>query len=130
MGFDYTYRGNQNELLAEALGMMHPFEKLAETGVKKLLSYEPVVHFALDDDCKTQCRLSIETRTTAYQIRTGEFNEEPLSVFLTVRRFDSLSSDEEFGQELQRLAEICETLVDSYLVEHVLQPLHQTIALK
>ncbi len=130
LGFDYTYRGNQNELLAEALGMMAPMEKLAEMRGTSILSYEPTIQLALDDDCKTQCRLAFETRTTAYQVRSGEFSEDQLSVYLTVRRYDSLGSEEDFVAELIRLAGLCERMADEYLVENVLRPLHQTIALK
>lgn len=130
MGFDYLYRGNQNELLAEALGMMHPMEKLADIKGSSLLSYEPAIQLALDDDCKTQCRLAFETRTTAYQVRSNDYGEEQLSVYLTVRRYDSLSNEEDFGEELKRLAEICERLADEYVVDNVLKPLQQTIALK
>lgn len=130
MGFDYNFRGNQNELLIEALGIVTPFEKLAEIGGSAPLSYEPAFQFALGQDCKTQCRLAFETRTTAYQVRSGEYNEEPLSVYLTVRRFDSLTSEEQFGEELQRIADLCEKIADEYVVEHVLQPLQKTIALK
>lgn len=130
LGFDYNYRGNHNELLAEALGIVSPLEKLAELQGSSLLSYEPMLQFALDDECKTQCRVGFETRTTAYQVRTDEFGEEPLSVYLTVRRFGSLSSGQDFAAELTRLAGICEKLTDEYLVEQVLKPLQKTIALK
>ncbi len=131
VGFDFNYRGNHNELLAEAFGMLQPLEKLVEhAGGKAALSYEPMIQFALEEDCRTQCRLAFETRTTAYQVRSGEYSEDVISVYLTLRRFDSLASTEEFGEELQRLAGICENLTDNYLVENILRPLHQTIALK
>jgi hypothetical protein len=130
LGFDYTYRGNQNELLAEALGMAPAIEKFCELGGNSILSYEPMIQLSLDEDCRTQCRLAFETRTTAYQVRNSEYGEDQLSVYLTVRRFDSLRSDEEFSEELIRLAGICEKVADEYLVENVLQPLQQTIALK
>lgn len=130
LGFDFTFRGNHNELLAEALGMMPPMERLNELYPNAVLSYEPSLQFALDDDCKTQCRLAFETRTTAYQVRTGEYTEDQLSVYLTVRRYDSLSKSEDFAVELKRLADLSEKLVDNYLVEHVLRPLQQTIAIK
>ncbi|MCA9133528.1 MAG: hypothetical protein KDA45_10255 [Planctomycetales bacterium] len=130
LGFDYTYRGNQNELLAEALGMMPALEKLVEGSPASILSYEPAIQLSLDDDCKTQCRLGFETRTTAYQVRSGEFSEDQLSVYLTVRRYESLRKGEDFAAELLRLAEVAEKLVDDYLVDNVLRPLQQTIALK
>ncbi len=130
LGFDFTYRGNQNELLAEALGMMPPMEQLAGFAPNSILSYEPAIQIALDDECKTQCRLAFETRTTAFQVRSGEYTEDQLSVYLTVRRYDSLNKDENFSAELLRLANICEKLTDEYLVENVLRPLQQTIAMK
>lgn len=130
LGFDFTFRGNHNELLAEALGMMPALERLNELSPNAILSYEPAIQFALDDECKTQCRLAFETRTTAYQVRTGEYTEDQLSVYLTVRRYDSLSKSEDFSAELKRLADLSERIVDDYLVENVLRPLHQTIAIK
>ncbi|MFK7736159.1 MAG: hypothetical protein AB8B50_09035 [Pirellulaceae bacterium] len=130
LGFDYNYRGNQNELLAEALGLPPAIDKLSDVASGKLLSYEPMIQLALDDSCRTQCRIAFETQTTAYQVRSGEFSEDQISVFLTVRRFDSLEAGEDFGEELLRLAGICEKLADEYLVENVLQPLQKTIALK
>ncbi len=130
MGFDYIFRGNHNELLAEALGIVPPLERLAELKGSSLLSYEPMLQLALDEDCKTQCRIGFETRTTAYQVRADEFSEEPVTVYLTVRRFGSLASEEDFAAELTRIAGICEDLADQYLVEQVLKPLQKTIALK
>lgn len=130
LGFDFTYRGNQNELLAEALGMMAPLERLSEFAPNSILSYEPSIQLALDEDCKTQCRLSFETRTTAFQVRSGEYTEDQLSVYLTVRRYDSLERGESFANELRRLADLAEKMTDDFLVDNVLRPLQQTIALK
>jgi hypothetical protein len=129
-GFDYTYRGNQNELLSEALGVMPGFERAAEIVGGRVLSYEPSIQFSLDEDCKTQCRISFETRTSAYQIRTADYPEEQLSVYLTVRRYESLRPGETYAKEFNRLAALCRDLVDGYLIENVLRPLQQTISLK
>ncbi|QDV67961.1 hypothetical protein Poly24_16670 [Rosistilla carotiformis] len=128
-GFDFTFRGNQNELLAEALGVLPAFEKALEVPGAALLSHEPSIQFSLDDQCRTQCRIGFETRTTAYQIRTNDFSEDQLSVYLTVRRFDSLSVGESFVEEYDRLAAKGRSLVEDYLIENVLRPLQQTIAL-
>ena len=130
LGFDYNYRGNQNELVCEALGLPPAFEKLSDVGGKATLSYEPSLLIAMDDECRTQCRIAVETRTTAFQVRSGEYSEDQLSVYLTVRRYDSLGSDENFGDELTRLANISEHIADTYLVENILKPLQKTIALK
>lgn len=130
LGFDFDYRGNHSALLSEALGVAPALEHLGELSPGPVLGYDPSIQFALDDDCKTQCRVSFETRSTAYQVRSGDFGEESLSVYLLVRRYASLAEGEEFSAELQRLSNIAERIVNNYLVENVLQPLHKAIALK
>jgi hypothetical protein len=128
-GFDFSYRGNHNQLLVDALGVIPAFEKMSEIAGATVLAAEPSIQFALDEECRTQCRLSIESRTTAYHVRTKEFPEEQLSVYFTARRYGSLDNGETFVSAMNRLAEICHEIVDGYVVEHVLRPLQQTIAI-
>ena len=129
LGFDFNFRGNHNEILSQAIGIAPALEKFANLPYGKVLSNEPALQFALDEECRTQCRISFESRTTAYQIRTGDYNEDQLSVYLTVRRYDSLNPDESFDKELVRLASLCRDLVDEYLVSSVLRPLQEAISL-
>jgi hypothetical protein len=129
-GFDFTYRGNHNQLVAEALGVSPSLERLLEVPGATVINYEPTITLALDEECRVQCRLSIETRTNAYQIRTGEFPEDQLSVFLTARQYGSLGPDMTFVQALQNLTQVCYDMVDNYVVDHVLQPLARAIAMK
>ncbi len=128
-GFDYTYRGNHNQLLVDALGVQPAFEKMTEIPGASILANEPSIQFALDEECRTQCRLSIETRTTAYHVRVKEFPEEQLSVYFTARRYGSLDGEESFVQAMKKLADICREVIDGYVVENVLRPLQQTIAI-
>lgn len=128
-GFDYNCRGNHNQILADALGVIPAFEKMLEMPGATLLGVEPAIQFALDDDCRTQCRLSVEARTTAYHVRTKEFPEEQLSVYFTCRRYGSLDQGETFVSAMERLAETCQEIVDHYLVDNVLRPLQQAIAI-
>lgn len=129
-GFDFNYRGNHNQLLVDALGVLPAFERMTEIPGASVLACDPAIQFALDEDCRTQCRLSIESRTSAYHLRTKDFPEEPLSVYFTVRRYGSLDNGETFVSTFNRLAEICRDIVDSYIVENVLRPLQQNIAIR
>lgn len=129
-GFDFTYRGNHNQLVAEALGLSPALERLLEAPGASVINYEPSVTLALDEDCRTQVRLSIENRTNAYQVRTGEFPEEQLSVYLTARQYGSLPPQTTYVQIVNKLLGVCLELVDSYLIEHVLTPLARTINAK
>lgn len=128
-GFDYTYRGNHNKLLVDALGVVPAFEKMTEIPGATILAHEPSIQFALDEDCRTQCRLSIETRTSAHHLKTKEFPEEQLSVYFTARRYGSLDGEETYVAGMRKLADICHEVVDTYIVENVLRPLQQAIAI-
>jgi hypothetical protein len=128
-GFDYTYRGNHNQLLVDALGVQPAFEKMTEIPGASILGNEPSIQFALDEECRTQCRLSIETRTSAYHVRMKEFPEEQLSVYFTARRYGSLEGDETFVAAMRKLSDVCREVIDGYVVENVLRPLQQTIAI-
>jgi hypothetical protein len=129
-GFDYTYRGNHNQLLADTLGLPVALEGLCPKGTQQLLAYEPSIQFTLDEECATQVRLNFESRTTGFHVRTGDFGEEQLSVYLTVRRFDSLRPKEDFAVELSRLADVGCGLLDEHIIDNVLKPLQQAIAAK
>ena len=128
-GFDFNYRGNHNQLLANALGILPAFEKMSHIPGATILAAEPSIQFALDEDCRTQCRLSIESRTSAYHVRMKEYPEEQLSVYFTARRYGSLQTGETFVSAMNRLAEACSDIIDNYIVENVLRPLQQTIAI-
>ena len=129
-GFDFTYRGNHNQLLVDALGVVPAFDKIAELPGATIVCHEPSIQFALDSDCRVQCRLSVETRTSAYHVRTGEYPEDQISVYFTARRYGSLDAGESYLSAMKKLADISRDMVDNYVVDNVLRPLQQTIAIK
>jgi hypothetical protein len=129
-GFDFTYRGNHNELLVEALGLSPALERMLDIPGATVLGNEPCLQLALDEDCRTQCRLSIEARTGAYHVRTGEYPEEQLSVYFTARRYGSLDAGQTYVSAMSQLADLCIELVDGYVVDNVLRPLQRAIAIR
>lgn len=128
LGFDYTYRGNHNQLIAEALGLAPAFEGLLEMPGATAIAYEPAIQFAVDEACRVQVRLSIESRTSAYHVRTSEYPEEQLSVYLTARRYGSLDRGESFVEVAQKLARLCREIAEEHVVNQILRPLQQAIA--
>ncbi|RMG02479.1 MAG: hypothetical protein D6741_03675 [Planctomycetota bacterium] len=128
-GFDFTYRGNHNELLADVLGVPPAFERVAEMPSRQVVHYEPSLVLSFDSECRLQCRISTETRTTDYHVRTGEYPEDQLSVYVTARHYGGLPDDQDFSKTLELLKETCFTVVDRYVLEGILQPLAKAIAL-
>ena len=129
-GFDFSFRGNHNQIVAEALGISPSLEWLGDLPGASIINNEPSLTIALDEDCRQQCRVSVETRTNAYQIRTGEFAEEQLSVYVTARQYGSLAPDKSYEEVLQSLSKTCLDLLNNHVIDNILEPLQRTISLK
>ena len=130
MGFDFSYRGNHDALVAEALGTGTALDGMLDVPGSQMLNFEPSMTISLEEGCRLQARLMIETRTNAYQVRRGDFPEDQISVYFTVRQYGSLEADVSFESKLVRLKEQCEHLMNAYVVDNVLRPLAQAIAMK
>ena len=128
--FDFTFTGNHDEVVVEALGLNSTLENLIQMPGNRVINYEPSLMLSLDEDCRLQCRLSIETRTNAYQIRTGQFPEAPISVYFTVRQYWGRMAGRTFGEAYHAQRKVCQELVDSHIIAAVLRPLNQTIGNK
>ncbi len=127
-GFDFTFEGNHDEVVAEAIGLGPGLEGLLEVSGGRVIHYEPSVTLALEESCRLQCRLSIETRTNAYQIRTGEFAEDQISVYFTVRQYWGTGPERSFADSFRRQRDIGEELVQERIIPRVVRPLAQAIA--
>jgi len=128
--FDFNYSGNHDEVVAEALGTASPLEGLIQLPGSKVINYEPSIMMALDETCRLQCRLAIETRSNAFQVRTGHFPEAPISVYFTVRQYWGRVGELTFSESYRRQRDICQDLVEKHVVPAVLKPLAQAIATK
>jgi hypothetical protein len=128
-GFDFTYDGNHDEVVAEALGVGSAFEGLLESPrSKKVVNYEPSLTMALDEACQLQARLSLETRTSAYQLRTGDFGDDQISLYLTIRQYWGNGPDLSFLESFRRQREIGEEILQHSVIPRVVRPLAQVIA--
>jgi hypothetical protein len=128
--FDFLYQGNHDEVVAEALAANTPLEGLTQLPGGRVLHYQPTLMMALDETCQLQGRLSIETRTNAYQVRTGQFNESPISVYFTVRQFWGKQPYKTFVESYQNQRRLLDELVTQYVVPNVIAPLQKVIGAK
>src|SRR3954452_17745379 len=51
-GFDFTYEGNHDEVIAEALGLGTAMEGLLDVPGARVLDYEPSITLTLDESCR------------------------------------------------------------------------------
>jgi hypothetical protein len=110
--------------------MTTTLDKLVSMPGTKVINYEPSLMLALDDACRLQCRLSIETRTNAFQVRTGTFPEAPISVYFTVRQYWSRSPHKTFIESFKNQRRVLQELIDQHVIPSIVRPLAQTIAAK
>jgi hypothetical protein len=128
--FDFMYQGNHDEVVAEALATGTPLEGLSHLPASRVLLYQPTLMMALDDACQLQCRLSVETRTSAYQVRTGQFPESPISVYFTVRQFWGKQPFKTYAESYHNQRRVLDELVNSYVIPNVVTPLAKAIGAK
>lgn len=128
--FDFMYQGNHDEVVAEALACGTPLEGLAHLPASRVLLYQPTIMMALDDACQLQCRLSVETRTNAYQVRTAQFPEAPISVYFTVRQFWGKQPFKTYAESYHNQRRVLDELVNSHVIPNVVTPLAKAISAK
>jgi hypothetical protein len=128
--FDFVYPGNHDEVIAEALAPNTPFEGLMQQPAARVLHYEPSMVVALDEKCRLQARLWVESRTNTYQVQSGQFPEVPISVYFMVNQVWGKTAPGSFAESYHHQRKLAQDLVDSYVIPNVLRPLHQTISSK
>ena len=126
--FDFNYSGNHDEVVAEALGLANQFDSLLAMPGSRILNYEPTILMALDEQCKLQCRLNIETRTSPFMVRTGQFADAPITVYFTVRQYWARNPSSDFKAAYQSLRKQAAEIIDAHVIPSVIRPLAQTIA--
>ena len=83
---------------------------------------------SLSDDCRLQARIDVVTRTNSYQVRTGDYADDVISVYLIVRRYWGDRPKESFESMFEKLAEKADQLCVNHVVPRILRPISAAIA--
>jgi hypothetical protein len=127
-GFNLDYLGNRDAIVAQALLAGSPLGCLLEEGGFAPLGAEPSCIVALDADCYTQARLSVETRSSSYQVRMGVYDDEPISVYLTIRGYPSPAKNFAMQAAFDSQGEHACDLCDRIVIPKIVQPIATAIA--
>ena len=127
-GFNLDFVGNRDAIVAQALLAGAPLVALTAEAGAKCVECEPNIVVALDDSCYQQARLSIETRGSSYQVRTGQYNDEPISVYLAVRHYPRPDEMLDPNKSFPRQCEVAEDITCRIVIPQVIQPLAAAIA--
>ena len=127
-GFDLEFNGNHDEIIAESLLVDSPLTCLTEESGARAVDFQPTVTVALSDDCRLQARIDVVTRTNSYQVRTGDYSDEVISVYLIIRRYWGDRPRDPMHEMFKQMAEKAEALCTQYIVPRVLRPISSAIA--
>jgi hypothetical protein len=127
-GFDLSFSGNHDEIIADSLYAQSPLACLTEEMGAKAVDFQPSVTVALSDDCRLQARIDVVTRTNSYQVRTGDYSDDVISVYLILRRYWGDRPKEPMHEMLPQMAERCEQLCTQHILPRVLKPISSAIA--
>jgi hypothetical protein len=127
-GFDLAFGGNHDEIIAESLLAESPLTCLTEEPGARAVDIQPSVTVSLSDDCRLQARIDVVTRTNSYQVRTGDYNDDVISVYLIVRRYWGDRPKDALEELFQQMAKRADALCASYVVPRILRPISTAIA--
>src|SRR3984957_1384100 len=127
-GFDLCFSGNHDEIIAESLLADSPLSCLAEEPGARSVDFQPTVTVALSDDCRLQARLDIVTRTNSYQVRTGDYSDDVISVYLILRRYWGDQPRQLSAELLNETIERAEALCSRHVLPRIVRPISEAIA--
>ena len=127
-GFDFSYKGNHHELIAEALLGDSPLGRLLETPGSKGINFEISGIVSLSEDARTHARVWVEPRTTPNHVRTGEYNEEMVSLYVIVRQWSGGRRLPELPELHTQLIEMGEKFIHERVLNSFVTPIREAIA--
>ena len=128
-GFDLAYRGNHDQLVAETLVAEHTAGGFVfGDHAAHVIEAQPYFGVALTPDCNEQAYLEVKSRTTPFEIRSGTFEAEPITVFLTVRKYWAGQASDALCGSCGHLLDVGHELAAERVVPGFVKPLAAAIA--
>lgn len=127
-GFDMSFSGNHDEIIAESVFGESPLNCLTDVEGAKAVDFQPTVTVALSEDCRLQARVDVVTRTNSYQVRTGDYGDDVISVYLILRRYWGDRPKVAMDKLFVELHERADELATQFIIPRVLKPISSAIA--
>jgi len=130
-GFDIEAEANRNEIVFDALGAgrerADALAALIDPDHEQVLDYQPFIGLTLNHSCNLQAFIEVKTRTRAAEIAGRHYDNVPISVYLTIRRYGPLRTLEELTTSFGTLAGHAERFTEERIVPNVLVPIREVI---
>lgn len=128
---DFDYSGNHDEVISEALFSSTAFNCLLDLPAAKPIMFSPSVVVSLSDDCLTQGRISVESKTSVYEPKEKRpVVDEAITLSFTIRQYPSSTEKFDALKSFENQHRLTEELMAEKIVPNFAQPLINVIAQK
>lgn len=138
-GFDLAASGNQDAMVAEALLEGSPLGELLDLEHATPIDFQPLLGLMLTPDGVRpegrrasdgiEAHLEVKTRSGAAAARGEESTGEPISVYVTLRRYEPVTNLKEMPSVFRVLADQAEHLIEQRVLPGLIAPLRRSIML-
>lgn len=129
-GFDLECKGNHDEVVYEALFADGPLAGLAKPlgeHPPKIVDVQPVIGLQLDEAGDLHAYFEVKTRHRNRRGQAGRYRDEPISLFVTLRKYGPVEHVDQLLQNFDQLKDKAELLAAERLVPDVLTPIARQI---
>ena len=130
-GMDFDYAGSHDEIIAEALLAQSAFNCLLDLPQARPIGFSPAVVVALSDDCRTQGRISVESKTSVYEPgKQKHKSDEAISLSFTIRQYPSSTEKFDALKSFENQCRLAEELMAEKIIPDFVRPLMNVISQK
>jgi hypothetical protein len=142
-GMDFECMGSHDEVISEALLGGTAFNCLLDLPSAKPIGFSPAAVIALSEDCRTQARIKVESKTSVYargkqRHRSDEAislsfkhrSDEAISLSFTIRQYSSSTEKFDALKSFGYQCRLAEELMAEKIVPNFVRPLTDVITLK
>jgi len=131
IAMDFDYAGSHDEVISEALFGESAFSCLLDLPSARAMGFSPEVVIALSEDCRTQARISVESKTSVFGVRRKEQSEDTaISLSFTIRQYPSGTGKFDALDSFEKQCILAEELMAEKIVPNFVLPLTNVIAQK
>lgn len=129
-GFDLTASGNHDQIVFDALIDGSPMSDVFDTEGGDVVDCQPIMGMKVhDDEVDIEVHFEIKTRTSPDASRGHEGANEPISVYMMLRKYGPEQDVRQLGDALSILARHGERLIESRVVPNLLVPIRNMITM-
>ena len=138
-GFDLAASGNQDAVVAEALLEGSPLGELLDLENTTTIDFQPLLGLMLTPDGVRpegrrpsdgiEAHLEVKTRSGGATARSEDGTGEPISVYVTLRRYEPVTNLKAMPAVFRTLADQAEHLIEQRVLPGLIAPLRRAIML-